>query len=460
MTESRAVERFRSRLEQLLGLVFPEGHQEMLEDVLRRRCGRRTQEEYLEELEGLYDEEEISRLASEITVGETLFFRHGAQLQTFLHFAVPQRMKARQSVKRLSVLSVGCSSGEEPYSLSMLLRQSFALQDWKVQILGIDVNRKALSVARRGLFSGWSVREVEGHLLNRWFARKNDQFQLDKSILESVQLEERNLNLPNEDLWLPGRWDIIFCRNMLMYFAPEKAGQLVGNFARGLAEGGFLFLGPADNLRGISEDFVLHYREESFYYQLGGRPEALPAPLPVVKPRPPAPAPPTRPRPSLKIDLLRELLESERYSQALELLDGLPSDPEVSLWRASVLINCGKLEDAEQVCQTLLHQPRTEAGAHLLLGLCRREIGELGAARGYFEQAARRDGELALARVYLGMLLRRLGLGSQARTQLRQGLGLLEKETEQRLLLFGGGGYRRSAWLSLCQSELERCGKA
>lgn len=458
MTGSSALQRFRSRLEQLLGLVFPEGQQEMLEDLLRRRRGRRTQEEYLEELEGVYDEEEVFRLASEITVGETLFFRHWAQLQTFLHLAVPQRMKAHHSVKRLSVLSVGCSSGEEPYSLSMLLRQNFALHDWKLQILGIDVNRKALSVARRGLFSSWSVRETEKHLLDRWFSRKSEHFQLDKSILESVQFEERNLNQPNQDLWLPGRWDIIFCRNMLMYFAPEKAAQLVRNFARGLAEGGFLFLGPADNLRGISEDFVLHYHEKSFYYQLGGRPEAPPKPLPVIKPR--APVPSIRPRPGLKVELLRELLESERYSQALELLEGLPSDPEVSLWRASVLINCGKLEDAEEVCQTLLHQARTEAGAHLLLGLCRREIGELGAARGYFEQAARRDGRLALARVYLGMLLRRLGLGSQARTQLRQGLTLLEKETEQRLLLFGGGGYRRSAWLSLCQSELERCGKA
>lgn len=460
MTSVSALQRFRCRLEQLLGLVFPEGHQGLLEEILRRRCGRRTQEEYLGELEGLYDEEEISRLASEVTVGETLFFRHGAQLQTFLHFAIPQRMKARHSVKRLSVLSVGCSSGEEPYSLAMLLRQNFGLQDWKVQILGIDVNRKALAVARRGLFSSWSVREVQDHLLNRWFSRKNDQFQLDKSILEEVQFEERNLNLPNEELWLPGRWDIIFCRNMLMYFAPEKAAQLVGNFARGLAEGGFLFLGPADNLRGISDDFVLHYREDSFYYQLGDRPEPLPVPPPVLKVRTPIPPPPGKPHSGLKIELLRELLESERYSQALELLDSLPHDPEVSLWRASVLINCGKLEDAEQVCQTLLHQPRTEAGAHLFLGLCRREIGELGAARSYFEQAARRDGQLALARVYLGMLLRRLGLGSQARTQLRQGMALLEKETEQRLLLFGGGGYRRSAWLSLCQNELERCGKA
>ncbi|MBN9416670.1 MAG: methyltransferase domain-containing protein [Candidatus Eremiobacteraeota bacterium] len=451
--------RFRERLEHLLGLVFPEGHQSLLEEVLRRRCGRRSQESYLAELETTYDPEEIAKLASELTVGETLFFRHSAQLQTFLQLAVPQRLKARQSLRRLSILSVGCSSGEEPYSLAMLLRQNFALQDWNVQILGVDVNRKALATARRGIYSNWSVREAPELLLKRWFHPKADQFQLDKNILEAVQFEERNLNLANHDLWLSGRWDVIFCRNMLMYFAFDKARQLVSNFARSLSDGGYLFLGPADNLRGISEDFTLHYRDESFYYQLkspdSGPPAAQAAPARRIPSAPvPRPVQPT----GLRTDLLKDLLESERYAQALELLESLPASAERSLWKASVLVNSGKLEAAEQLCQTLLHQPQTEAGAHLLLGLCRREVGELGAARGYFEQAARLDGQLALARVYSGMVLRRLGLSALARTHLRQALTLLEKESEQRLLLFGGG-YRRSAWFSLCQSELERCPK-
>lgn len=459
MSPEEVLVRFRNRLESLLGLVFPEGHQGLLNEVLHKRAGRRPVSEYLGELEAGYDEEEIARLATEITVGETLFFRHAKQLQTLVQWALPERLKARQTVQRLSILSVGCSSGEEPYSLAMLLRHHFSLQDWKVQVLGVDVNRKALAAARRGSYSNWSVRETPDHLLKRWFHPKGGQFLLDKNILEFVQFEERNLNLSNSDLWLPGRWDVIFCRNMLMYFAPEKARQLVDHFARSLAEGGFLFLGPAENLRGISEKFSLFYRDESFYYQLC--PEPAPAPVTIAPSptrRPVATTAHPRPRPALNIDTIRGLLDSERYSQALELLESLPANPEVSLWKASVLVNSGKLEEAERICQTLLHQPQSEAGAHLLLGLCRRELGELGAARSYFEQAARLDGHLALARVYLGMLLRRLGLAGLARTHLRQALGLLEKESDQRFLLFGGG-YRRSAWLALCQSELERCPK-
>ena len=461
MTCEPLLERFRARLELLLGLVFPDGHQALLEEVLRRRAGRRGLENYLSELETTYDDEEISRLAAELTVGETLFFRHWKQLQTFLQLAVPERLKTRQSLRRLSVLSVGCSSGEEPYSLAILLRQNFALQDWNLQILGVDINRKSLTSARRGSFSKWSVRETPEHLLKRWFVPKGDQFLLDKSILELVQFEERNLNQPNNDLWLPGRWDVIFCRNMLMYFAPEKATHLVDNFARSLAEGGYLFLGPAENLRGISQDFSLHYREESFYYQLDPKtePPSLPPTPAALRSRPiiRTVSPPAPPR--LDTAFLRELLDNERYAQVLELLESLPASPEISLWKAAVLVNSGKLEEAERLCQALIHPSQTEAGAHLLLGLCRRELGELGAARGYFEQAARLNPKLALARVYLGMLLRRLGLGGQARTQLRQALTLLEKETEQHFLLFGGG-YRRSAWLALCQSELERCGRA
>lgn len=454
------LERFRSRLEHLLGLVFPESHRSLLEEVLRRRAGRRSLENYLEELETTYDDEETSRLAAELTVGETLFFRHTKQLQTFVQVAVPERLKARHSLRRLSILSVGCSSGEEPYSLAMLLRQNFAMQDWNLQILGVDINRKSLAAARRGSYSNWSLRETPEHVLNRWFLPKGEQLLLDKTILELVQFEERNLNRANSDLWLPGRWDVIFCRNMLMYFAPEKAAQLVGNFARSLAADGFLFLGPAENLRGISQEFALHYREESFYYQLAQNAEPAPPPPPLVarvqRPTATGSAPA---RPHLNTESLRELLDNERYSQVLELLENLPVSPEISLWKAAVLVNSGKLEAAEQVCQSLLHHSQTEAGAHLLLGLCRRELGELGAARVYFEQAARLDTKLALARVYLGMLLRRLGLAELARTHLRQALTLLEKEADQHFLLFGGG-YRRSAWLALCQSELQRCVKA
>ncbi|MBX3167228.1 MAG: tetratricopeptide repeat protein [Candidatus Eremiobacteraeota bacterium] len=460
MNSAETLERFRNCLEQLLGLVFPEGHHGLLTEVLRKRAGRRKLDDYLSELETSYDEEEISRLAAELTVGETLFFRHEKQLQTFIQWALPQRQKARQTLRRLSILSVGCSSGEEPYSLAMLLHQNFPVPDWKVQILGVDVNRKALAVARRGLYSSWSIRETPDHLLKRWFLPKGDQFLLDKNILELVQFEERNLNLPNSDLWLPGRWDVIFCRNMLMYFAPEKASRLVAHFARSLADGGFLFLGPAENLRGISQEFSVYYRDESFYYQLAPEPQPAisPLPLPVPRTRRPVATVSAPPRPGLNTELLRELLDNERYGQALELLERLPPSPELSLWKASVLVNSGKLEEAERVCQTLLHQPQSQAGAHLLLGMCRRELGELGAARAYFEQAARLDGQLALARVYLGMLLRRLGLAGLARTHLRQALTLLEKESEQRFLLFGGG-YRRSAWQALCQSELERCPK-
>lgn len=459
MNSEETLAKFRDRLEQLLGLVFPEGHQALLAEVLRKRAGRRCPEAYVSQLESTFDEEEISRLAAELTVGETLFFRHAKQLDTFVQWALPARLKARQTLRRLAILSVGCSSGEEPYSLAMLLRQNFSLQDWNVQILGVDVNRKALAAARRGSYSSWSVRETPEHLLRRWFLPKGGQFLLDKHILEFVQFEERNLNLTNDDLWLPGRWDIIFCRNMLMYFAPQKAGQLVDSFARGLTEGGFLFLGPAENLRGISQKFSLYYRDESFYYQLSPEPEeAPPAISPPPRARPPQVTVPATP-PRLNTERIRELLDHERYAQVLDLLESLPDSAEVSLWKASVLVNSGKLEEAERLCQTLLHQSQTQAGAHLLLGLCRRELGELGAARSYFEQAARLDGQLALARVYLGMLLRRLGLAGLARTHLRQALTLLEKESEQRFLLFGGG-YRRSAWLALCQSEMERCPKA
>ncbi|MBS2033466.1 chemotaxis protein CheR [bacterium] len=450
------VQRFRTQLEERLGLDFAERQDRFLDEVLHRRAGRRGPELYLQQLEQNFDEQEVSRLATELTVGETSFFRHSQQLQVFVQVAVPARLRARDKTRKLSILSVGCASREEPYSLAMLLHQHFSLSgrsNWNVQILGVDVNPDVLRLARRGIYSEWSLRETPPTMLNRWFIQRGQQFHLDQKILDLVQFEERNLNLSNPDLWLPSRWDIVLCRNMLMYFTPERARVLLQRLTGGLAEDGFLFLGPAENLRGLSQDFVVHHRSECFYYQLAGSRQASPLRTGAALLAQSAPVA-ERSTPPEDLSVLCVLLEQERYAQALELLRGWRESPRSCLWRVSILVNRGEFAEAESLLETLLEPTETEAGARFFLGLCRREAGELGQARACFERALWLDPSLALAALYLGMLLRRLALQAQARPYLRQALVLLQRESDERLLLFGGG-FRRSAWLALCQNELD-----
>lgn len=493
------VERFRGIITRRFGLQMDDTKLTSLGELLARRleATSETRAVYLERLERASSpDEELRALARELTISETYFFRGIDQLRAFSEVALPSRLAARSATRQLHILSAGCASGEEPYSLAILLRGLGP--GWKISIRGVDLNPAVLQKAAQGRYSTWSLRETPADLQQRWFQTQGREQLLDESIRRAVVFEERNLAEDDPRFWIPDHYDVVFCRNTLMYFAPESARALVERISRSLSPGGFLFLGPAETLRGLSQDFHLHHTREVFYYQrklegeaprkprfvsapaVSAAREVYPGEIPAswieaidrasgriqalaARPAPgTAPAAPDRDAaPSL--ELARELLEKERFADALELLGSAPSgsqrDPDVLLLRAALLTHSGRFDAAEQACKQLLELDELNAGAHYLLALGAEARGDPDAAIDHDQVASYLDPAFAMPRLHLGLLARRKGEANAARRDLARAYWLLQREDASRLLLFGGG-FGREALVALCRAELVASGGA
>lgn len=469
VTNSQLLERFRTVVVARLGLSFDESRWGFLENILTSSAGREPLASYLHRLESDPSPALLDRLASELTVTETYFFRHFEQLRGFAEVALPNRAAGG---RRVSILSAGCSSGEEPYTLAILS------QDTPVSLQAFDLNPTALERARAGCYSPWSLRETPADVQRRWFTQNGRDLCLDPTIKSQVRFEQRNLMEEDPDFWRPGSFDIVFCRNVLMYFAPERAQQVVERIARSLSPGGYLFLGYAENLRGLSQDFHLCQAHEAFFYQRKDALVRCSAPpvldlSPVVEEsqswvevigaaseRIAALSEQARQSPpdnGLRLSKAQDLLRQERFGDALEQIHDLPEDADVSLLRAVLLSHSGNLPQAEEVCRQMLEQDELTAGAHYVLALCREAAGDRPGAVTHNQMAGHLDPGFAMPRLQLGLLARRSGDQESARRELGRALALLQREEPSRLLLFGGG-FSREALLNLCRSELKLCG--
>jgi chemotaxis protein methyltransferase CheR len=495
------VERFRALVARRLGLHFEEGRVALVAEVLARRAeaGHETRQRYLDRLEADASSAEARALAEELTVGETYFFRNAEQFHALARQAIPERLAARATTRKIRLLSAGCASGEEAYSLAILMKELAVPSSWDVSIVGVDINASALERAAAARYSTWSLRETAADRRSRWFRAHAREYLLDPAIQQAVRFEERNLAEDAPGLWLPETYDVIFCRNILMYLTPDCARELVARVTRALAPGGYLFLGHAETLRGLSHDFHLRHTHGSFYYQRKdsadlGASEPTSDAQPVLHSTRAAvvddasdstwvetiqrsttrieeltevrDARRNAPEPSpaaLGPDVSRalELLRKERYAAALDALgdsgEAAPHDADVRLLQAVLLAHAGRLEDAEQVCTELRGTDDLNAGAHYVLALCREGAGDPRAAAEHDRMASHLDPEFAMPRLHLGLIERRAGNIDGARRELGQALVLLAREEASRILLFGGG-FSRDALIHLCRAELRAVG--
>jgi chemotaxis protein methyltransferase CheR len=514
--EATEPERFRGWISERLGLNFDDTKLEFLADVLVRRANKKrlALRPYVDRLEGPDSDAELQALVIELTVPETYFFRHIEQLHAFADVALPEAQTRRGPLGTLSVLSAGCASGEEPYSLAMLVRECGVGAGWNVAIRALDVNPTMLAKAARGVYSAWALRGTPATSQRRWFKSDGKEFLLEESIRAAVTFQEVNLaqETGKAELWAPQTYDVIFCRNVLMYFTAHCARALIGRLTHSLTRGGHLFLGHAETLRGRSQDFHLRHTHGAFYYQ---RKDAQPgdgasqcemAPADAFDlnkkgdssaaavPAPDAAwanswvqtiqhasdriqtltegsvaesaarggeVPSSASHTATQVQLAMELLEKERFSDALNVLDRLSTasehDPDVLLLRAALLTHSGQLGAAERVSAQLLERDELNAGARYLLALCRDSAGDRQGALDHDRAAVYLDPGFAMPRVHLGLMARRAGDAETARRELGQALLLLEHEEASRVLLFGGG-FTRDALIALCRAELASAG--
>jgi chemotaxis protein methyltransferase CheR len=215
----------------------------------RRKTGFADCGEYLHFLQTPGGREDWNRLVEDLTIGETYFFRHPEQFDAVREIVLPDLLKRRGNERRLDFWSAGCANGAEPYSLAILLSDSFGgeLEGWDVSLLGTDLNRKELETAREGVYGEWSLRTLTPEEIRRMFDPAGSRWKLKERYRKDVRFAYHNL--AEEPFLPPGgvSYDLILCRNVLIYFSQAFLSRTLRHLAASLSEGGWLIVGPSEN---------------------------------------------------------------------------------------------------------------------------------------------------------------------------------------------------------------------
>jgi len=200
---------------------------------------------------------EHQKFISTITNNETYFFREDAQLRVVAEQLIPLLKEKKQlgGQRKIRIYSAGCSSGEEVYTLAMILLESgHLLWDWDIMVIGIDIDQEMIARANKGVYSGRAFQSMPPHFLEKYFTASGDSFQVKESLRKITRFEERNL-LKLDPFCSLDRADVIFCRNVFIYFNDDTIRKIVDSFAALLHSEGFLFLGHSESLSRITSRY-------------------------------------------------------------------------------------------------------------------------------------------------------------------------------------------------------------
>jgi len=205
-------------------------------------------------------------LLDNLTINETSFFRNGPQMDLFKNACLPEvmRRKGGDHRKSLRIWSAGCSTGEEPYSIAMMLHEAVLdPKQWDIRIFASDLSYTVLAAANKGEYAAEKVQAtVDDHYLNRYFEKSGERLRVRDELKKMVVFDFHNLKNDNG----LDRLDFIFCRNVMIYFDLEEQRRLVDKFYKSLNPGGYLFLGHAESLQGWGTSFEFVYNNKGTAY--------------------------------------------------------------------------------------------------------------------------------------------------------------------------------------------------
>ncbi|MDY6969048.1 MAG: protein-glutamate O-methyltransferase CheR [Spirochaetota bacterium] len=199
---------------------------------------------------------ELENLLDVVSTNETYFFRNERHFNALNQFCLPALASRKKNEKRLRIWSAGCSTGEEPYTLAICIMENINLfNGWDIEILATDIAPSVLKFAQEGEYSGRRIEKVPENILKKYFIQDKEYpeiFTINNNIKKIVRFSSLNLFKDT----FPQRIDIIFCRNVMIYFDKEHQKKLISGFNKSLLRDGFFFIGHSETLHSISEDFV------------------------------------------------------------------------------------------------------------------------------------------------------------------------------------------------------------
>lgn len=459
------IDRFSAYVAERMGLNFPPERRRDLEAGLRRAAPELGFPDAQTCVRSLLlappAKSQVEILASHLTVGETYFFRDRKLFELLETDIFPELIQKRRDAGRfLRVWSAGCATGEEPYSISILLRRMlFDLGDWNISILATDINPAFLQKASQGVYGEWSFRDCPSWLKERYFGRQGQgRYELLPEIRKRVTFSYHNLAEDHYPSLLnnTNAMDIIFCRNVLMYFSGDRQKQVVERFYHCLVDGGRLIVSPTEVSLTQFSPFVLEqYPGASIYRKdakrlicpLPQRPLQLreeypaavvPALAPLVPPPDASvPSPPSWPPVSEEQEQADPYEEALRfyergcYQDAEEKITGLLSQrsnhsPALALL-SRVRANAGVLPDARALCERAIAADKLNPGYHYLLATILQEMGLPEDSAASLRRSVYLDSNFVLAHFSLGNLARTQGRTKEAGRHFENARSALQK---------------------------------
>ncbi|OGR07380.1 MAG: hypothetical protein A2511_07800 [Deltaproteobacteria bacterium RIFOXYD12_FULL_50_9] len=370
-------------------------------------------------------QELVESMAGYLTIGETYFLRENRSFEIFTAEIIPEIIRKRCGDKqRLRIWSAGCATGEEPYSMAILLdKMNNALKEWNIFILATDINPKALRKATDGIYTEWSFRNTPSWLKENYFRKSADgRLQLISQIKKMVDFSYLNLV---EDFYpsLPSgtnAMDVIFCRNVLMYFTPEFARKVVECFYRSLVDEGWLIVSPCEasqvlfsQFKAVSfQDAVLYRKEGNGERGKGTKAESGNRRI--------------GERGKSRIGETVKLRNGEtEQKEAVSPIPPFSDSPLQSVPLCRTLANQGKLAEALMLLEQVIAADKLNPGLHYLQAMILQEQGADSEAKAALKRVLYLDQKFVLAHVALATLALRQGIRKDFQRYLENAFSLL-----------------------------------
>jgi chemotaxis protein methyltransferase CheR len=256
------------------GIWFADNKKYLVESRLCKRMyelGIGNYKDYFYRVKYDASNKEFEALMNVVTTNETSFFRNPPQLKAFSEEVLPliikEKGRQQKGARRLKIWSAGCSTGEEPYTIGIILLEVLrSTIGWDIEIIANDISQHVLYAARKGVYRDLTLRSTEPRIINNYFIREDKSYRIKDEVKRLIKFNHINLNDPRQTNTIAD-CDVVFCRNVMIYFSDEIKKSLVKQFYKSLRPGGYLFIGHSESLHGISKSFKLEYFKNALVYQ-------------------------------------------------------------------------------------------------------------------------------------------------------------------------------------------------
>jgi chemotaxis protein methyltransferase CheR len=407
----------------------------LLERLRRRQTATRDVDllAYLRRLsDSIAGPDEWRALEAEISIAETFFFRYADHFEALRTEILPDLLERNAETRQLRVWSAGCSTGAEAYSIAILLTEMLGarMADWHISILGTDLNNDVLQVARQGVYTAWALRSLSPDQRADWFTHADGRWTLKARFRGSVRFARSNLLQllgPTPPLELTN-YDLILCRNVLIYFHPDKVTDIARALVERLNPDGWLLVGHAEANPGFDRFAkAVLLREVVAYRPLGADdiPQPTTASAPAWAPEPLRPAAVAPPMPARRSVSPADAVQAPLAPAAIDQI--------------RALADAGNLPAAGELCRQALAQGPEEPALHYYAGLIHHALGQLAPAEDAFRRAAYLDPDFIMAHYHLGLARLDQGKAAAGRREIRTAAVLAGTQALDRHLPHGAG---------------------